>query len=218
MATRLCIFSDVHGDVHALQQAFEAAERLGCTQFVCAGDVIDYGLFPDETIALLAQRRVPTVRGNHERWVLEGTGGPSPTRDLLSDGALEWIRGLPLEWSATIEGVHVVVTHARPGSDMKGIPSSIGVDAARDLLARAGAQVLIVGHTHESFVTLVEGAGMIVNPGALLRDPGPGAESPAAPGTFGVLELPSGRFDVVQASHGAAVTIMSSSRGFDVFM
>lgn len=207
MTTRLCIVSDVHGDLQALEQALAAAERLGCTRFVCAGDVVDYGLFPDETIALLMKRRIPTVRGNHERWVLENTTSGSPTRDLLSDESLRWLRGLPLEWSEVIEDVRIVVTHARPGSDMKGISPNASVDDARGFLSRAGANVLVVGHTHEAFEISVDGAGSIVNPAALLRDPGPGDDQPPASGTFGVLALPSRRFSVHRAGDGEAVEI-----------
>jgi len=48
---RLAILSDVHADVHALTDALATIGRMGCDAIVCAGDVLDYGLFPDETIA-----------------------------------------------------------------------------------------------------------------------------------------------------------------------
>lgn len=203
MATRLCILSDVHGDIHALEKALSMAEALGCTRFVCAGDVVDFGLFPDEVIARLRERKIPTIRGNHERWVLDPRAS-SPTRDLLSDESLEWIRTLPTEWSETIDGVRIVMTHARPGSDMKGIFPNIDSDTARKFLLHVAAQVLVVGHTHESFEVVVDGVGKIVNPGALLRDPGPGEDAPPAPGSFGVLELPSRKFEVHRVSDAGA--------------
>jgi predicted phosphodiesterase len=68
--TRLALLSDVHADVHALRDALSQVDRLGVDRVVCCGDVIDYGLFPDETIALLRERRIATVRGNHDRWAL----------------------------------------------------------------------------------------------------------------------------------------------------
>jgi predicted phosphodiesterase len=206
--TRLAIFSDVHGDLQALEQAFEAASRLGCTRYVCAGDVVDYGLFPDETIALLAARGVPTIRGNHDRWALKGAGeagGSSWGADLSLPSRL-WLRGLPERWSETVEGTNVVAAHARPGSDMHGIdPRQATADEVRAMLAAARADVLIVGHTHEAFELELAGWGKIVNPAALLRDPAPGDDNPAATGTFGVLELPSGAFTVHRAADGAIV-------------
>lgn len=52
------------------------------------------------------------------------------------------------------------------------------------------ADVLIVGHTHRAFEIVVEGRGRILNPAALLRDPLPGVDVPAATGAFGVLDGP----------------------------
>ena len=63
--------SDLHADVHVLQDALHTIYQLNCDGIVCAGDVIDYGLFPDEVIGLLIQHNIPTIRGNHDRWALE---------------------------------------------------------------------------------------------------------------------------------------------------
>src|SRR5580658_692973 len=45
LMSRLAIVSDVHADVHALRDALAQIERLGCDAVVCAGDLVDYGLF-----------------------------------------------------------------------------------------------------------------------------------------------------------------------------
>lgn len=73
------------------------------------------------------------------------------------------------------------------------------------LLTAAGADVLVVGHTHVP-MHLTAPAGAIVNPGSILRQP-PRTESIPASGTFGVLELPSCRFDVHRADDGAVVEV-----------
>ena len=52
------------------------------------------------------------------------------------------------------------------------------------------------------------GDRLIANPGAVLRDPAPGADNPPATGTFGVLELPERRWRVFRASNGCEVDIL----------
>ena len=94
---RLGIVTDVHGDVHALADALAQIDRLGCDQIVCCGDVVDYGLFPDETIDLLAGRRIPTVRGNHDRWAIEGSSATGGGWDL-SKASRRFLASLPTEW------------------------------------------------------------------------------------------------------------------------
>jgi len=60
---RLAIVSDVQADVHALVDALAQAERLGCEVIACAGDIVDYGIFPQETIDLLIEKSVPCTCG-----------------------------------------------------------------------------------------------------------------------------------------------------------
>ena len=67
MTTRLAVMSDVHADLQALEAALRLARSLGCTETLCCGDTVGYGLFPDETLALLASSGVRAVRGNHDR-------------------------------------------------------------------------------------------------------------------------------------------------------
>jgi predicted phosphodiesterase len=233
--TRLGIISDVHADVHAVHDALARIDRMACDVIVCAGDIVDYGLFPEETIALLRERRVPCIRGNHDRWAVgrgradapEDTGVPvhdASGFDLSSD-AIKFLASLPTRWDAVPDGVRVAARHATPKSDMEGIDPRLatGLDARR-WLAEAEADVLVVGHTHVAFALQVAGGGLIVNPGALLRDPAhrsePGAmlfdpdtgkSVPAPPlegGTFGVLALPAKKFTVYRASDGVEVDIL----------
>jgi putative phosphoesterase len=178
---KLAFVSDVHGDVHALTDALASIAALGCDRVVCAGDLVDYWLFPDETIALLAERAIPTVRGNHDRWALapkesrSGRGGADHGETYgggrdLSDATLRFLEGLPTAWTGAFEGVRVAVHHASPRGDMDGIdPQVIDLADARAYLEKADCDVLVVGHTHVPFMLRIPGGRRIVTPGALLR-------------------------------------------------
>ena len=214
MTFRLGIISDLHADLGALQQALAHFDHLGVDQVVCAGDVIDGGDQPEQVIALLHERGIPTVRGNHERWALARHGSGEPEHDgdarklYMSPDAINWLSGLPKVWRRTIEGVRVVVVHGTPLSDMDGIyPGETGSEL-ESWLAVAEADVLICGHTHIPLLRHVSGGRLIVNPGALWRGAEAAAEAllldpsgePSRPaerpqgGCYGVLELPSKRW------------------------
>ena len=232
MATRLAIISDVHADVHAVRDALGQIERLGCAVVVCAGDIVDYGLFPEETIELLAHRKIPCIRGNHDRWAVTVDRGESTDASGwdLSPRAAGFLAQLPTSWGATIEGVRIAVHHGSPRSDMDGIyPSEATIEDARRWLAEAKADILLVGHTHIAFALHVFGGAMIANPGALLRDPAEPMEDRAwiydrdkgtfvpgparGGGTFGVLELPSKVFTVHRAADGVEIEIARATLG-----
>jgi predicted phosphodiesterase len=238
--TRLAVITDLHADVHALRDALSHIDRLACERIVCAGDLVDGGLFPIETIALLRERRIPCIRGNHDRWAVGRGHAGEPTADgegVLHDASgwdldadtMQFLADLPLAWNAVIDGVRIAVRHGSPKGDMDGIyPDAATTADAQRWLDEANADVLLVGHTHIAFRIELLGGRCIANPGALLRapalptseawllDPASGKLHPApAPGggTFGVLELPSREFHVFKASDGSEIEIVRTTLG-----
>jgi predicted phosphodiesterase len=231
--TRIAIISDVHADVHALTEALAQIDRMGCEGVLCAGDLVDCGLFPDETVARLQERAIPCIRGNHDRWRVAERAAESAEARFTEDGGgsgadlapetLQFLAALPLTWNGLFDGVRVAVRHGTPRSDMDGIyPSEASATDAARWLHDAQADVLLVGHTHLPFALTTPTGGLIANPGALLRsEPDSSKQSlaydlesktyvlaPAASGgTFGVLDLPSKNFRVFRAADGAEITI-----------
>lgn len=212
---RLAVISDVHADVHALLDALRQIDAMKCDGVVCCGDVVDYGVFPDETIAELICRKIPTVRGNHDRWAIERRAARGGGWDL-SNESKSWLRGLPTSIRIEQEGIRIAIHHASPRGDIDGIdPRGLDAELARTYLREADTDVLIVGHTHVSFAFEVEGGGLIVNPGALLREAGQGAGGPPATGMFGVLEVAGRSLEVFRAFGGSFVA-RSLSGEFEV--
>jgi len=201
---RLAILSDVHADQPALQRALEHADHFGCAVLVCAGDVVDGEPFPEETIALLRERKIPCIRGNHDRWAIGAGRAIEPNGVLsgapydasgfgLSRSAVRYLAALPTYWEAALAGARIAIHHGRPGSDMNGVYPDLDRAEARTLLEAAGADILLLGHTHEPFVAELGDGRMIANPGALW---GPGG------GTFGVLDIVDRTFKVFRAGGG----------------
>lgn len=222
--TRVAIVSDIHADALALTDALSSIKLLGCDLVLCAGDIVDYGQYPNETIEILRSERIPCIRGNHERWKLakHDSGKAATERSeeaWLSPASLAYLRALPTSWAATIDGVRVAMHHARPNSDIAGIYiEHTTVDELRLWMRQADSDVLIVGHTHIACELSAFGVGMVVNPGALIRnlnqvvttyiiDPtGRSTVNPGQPGgTFGVLELPARTFTVHRAADASLV-------------
>ena len=219
--TRIALLADIHADADALRDALRQAERLGCTQILCAGDLVGDGPHPAETIELLQEHGVICILGNHDRWKLgrEAEGDPD-----LPRACLDYLRGLPRTWRTEVAGVRVVAWHARPDSDMHGIDADLSsADELAQLLDEAEADVLVAGHTHVAMALEASGGRLVVNPGALSCDPdqarpaawhldpdtGRFAPAPEAEhGTFGVLDLPSMEFSVRRASDGTEVEIV----------
>ena len=214
MTTLLGIITDLHADEGAVRAALERLDALGVDLIVCCGDIVDGGDQPEQVIALLREREIPCIRGNHDRWAVMRNDNNEPEHDgdqrklFLKSSTVAWLAALPTRWDRTIEGVRVAVRHGTSKSDMDGIyPDATGSDLSR-WCEQAEADVLVVGHTHIPVMLHVAGGKLVVNPGALWRgaeafeaamllDPAGGptrSAERAQGGCFGVLELPSMRW------------------------
>ena len=205
------VITDVHADVHALRDALAHIDKLGVDEIVCCGDLIDYGLFPEDTLTLLRERKIRCIRGNHDRWAL--ADGVDMSGWDLTSRSIAFLESLPTSWTKAIDGVRVAVHHARPGNDMNGIPHDATDAELVELLREAATDVLIVGHTHVPFARWLPGGRLVANPGALLRDPAPGVDI-ATPGTFGLLAIENGaaRFEIRRAATGEIVQCNQNRR------
>ena len=63
---RIGVFSDTHANLEALQAVLAALEDEHVDQRVCLGDTVGYGASPNECCALIRQKTVHTILGNHD--------------------------------------------------------------------------------------------------------------------------------------------------------
>ncbi|MBS2023357.1 MAG: metallophosphoesterase family protein [Deltaproteobacteria bacterium] len=196
---RIAVFSDVHADQESLELALGRIQAMSCDVTICLGDVVDSGSNPNEVVRLLRDRQIPTIRGNHDRWAAKERSS------ALSEDVREWLTRLPTHWRMSAEGLTLAAWHARPGSDMNGIPRGFATPDLQIVARRSGADVLFVGHTHEPFCRRVIGGWMVANPGSLLRVNNPAGVPTSA--TFATLDLPSLRFKVFRVVDGSEVDL-----------
>ena len=69
---KLGVLGDVHAEDETLLAALEFFAAVGVDRVVCVGDVIDGAGDAERCISALRSREITTVRGNHERWFVEG--------------------------------------------------------------------------------------------------------------------------------------------------
>ena len=224
---KIGVISDIHGALAALNQALELIKKQGCDRVVCAGDLVDGEPYHDYVATRLMTEGISTVSGNHDRWVLEAAGLRRSSRrrhDLrrdeapqldqkvaftlnmqkLEDFTLKFLLDLPESLLFETDGLLVAVTHASPGSDMRGIEAKYTSPAmAQLLLDRVGASVLLVGHTHIPMGIRSSGGGLVGNPGSVYKPDGSECESGIGrpySGTYGVLDTKKRSWEVRKIS------------------
>lgn len=66
MKMRYLVFSDVHGNLEALERVLEEADRAHPDIVVSLGDVVGYGPDPNECILRVNERAMFCIAGNHD--------------------------------------------------------------------------------------------------------------------------------------------------------
>ena len=97
---RIAVLSDIHGNIAALDAVLDHVAGQSPELVVNLGDICSGPLWPAETADRLMPLDLPTIRGNHERQVLEpdmGGMGLSDrhARHVLRADDLDWLAGLP---------------------------------------------------------------------------------------------------------------------------
>jgi putative phosphoesterase len=174
---RLGIISDVHGNLIALGAVLADLRRRTPDAVVNLGDCVTSPLWPRETFELLDTLRLPSVRGNHDRWIAapppEET---SPTvvfaHDALTAGQRASLAGLPASLAI---GDSILAVHGTPASDVEylleeKVDERLTLATEAKLSARlegVAAGLILCGHSHHQHAAWASGGRLVVNPGSV---------------------------------------------------
>jgi putative phosphoesterase len=183
---RIGIISDVHGDYDTLMKTLEQLEHHHhVDQILCAGDLVGRGPQENAVVDVIRQRRIVTVRGNHDEFF-----------SGVSTENAQFLKQLPLEWQAQFDDMTVYMCHGKPGNNMWGMyRDHLSKTYVNMVLGALKADVLITGHTHIPLFMRVE-RGCLLNPGSLYTFNANRETSH----TYGILSLPDLNFELFDAS------------------
>lgn len=159
------VFSDVHGNLPALEAVLAGIEARGLAEALCLGDLVGYGPSPNEVALLLRERGIPTLMGNYDQGIGFATGDCGcvyKTDEQRAEGAasLVWTqRAVTAEVKAylrTLEDRFVVQTAAGELLAVHGSPRRINeylfedrpVLAMERMAREYPYRAILFGHTH----------------------------------------------------------------------
>lgn len=149
---RIVVLGDPHGDLIALEQVLRQESRPD-TLVLSAGDNVGYsdGAVSSYLCQVLEERKIRSVRGNHEAWSEDGTLFHSPPGlpRQLSEVAQRWINALPTRIrirAAARPELSISLTHCLPNW------AYVNAKEARRFLDLEEADLVLCGHTHRPAV------------------------------------------------------------------
>jgi len=169
---RIALFSDIHGNLPALDAVLDSIAAAGVRELFCLGDLVGYGPDPEGVIDRIRARRILTVRGNYDEGIgmrrgecgcyyateqakRDGETSYAFTSRAVGDEDAAWLASLPPALRFEESGVRVLLAHGSP----RKINEYLLPDRTDKLLARlaaaADADVVCVGHVHLPYHRLV---------------------------------------------------------------
>jgi predicted phosphodiesterase len=164
---------DVHGKWQLLERAIGASRMAGAEVIVCVGDIAAQPEATDRCVELLSSNGVVTVRGNHDRWLLEASQERRSIAATLKPETLRFLTDLhPTARLDTAIG-EAFISHGVGANDLGHFPVTFLTPFMKRQwrLGRLPREACFVihGHSHRSRVDVQEDVA-IVSVGPLSED------------------------------------------------
>jgi diadenosine tetraphosphatase ApaH/serine/threonine PP2A family protein phosphatase len=164
---RTLLFSDVHGNLEALEAVIVDASKRGFDKAICLGDIVGYGADPEACVTVIASMpRTASVLGNHDLAVIDSGGraylnpvaqaGVRYSEKVLSWKSIDYLKTLPLTVDSEEGFVACHASPYRPG-DWLYVLEPV---EAREALQAMLRPVAFIGHTH--FPLVHDGVGRVI--------------------------------------------------------
>jgi putative phosphoesterase len=182
--SQITIFSDVHANLPALEAVLADIEARHLNNLYCLGDLVGYGTFPNEVVAAVHERDIPTVMGNYDQGVGNssddcGCAYKTPEAKALGNRSIAWtnrhtsdenkayLRQLPAQVPVQLGDLRVMLVHGSPRKVNEYLYADRPDRGLERLLDMAEADVLMCGHTHLPYHKVLPSGRRIVNVGSV---------------------------------------------------
>jgi putative phosphoesterase len=182
---RITIFGDIHGNLPALDAVFEDMRRRELdNNLYCLGDLVGYGVFPNEVIDAIRTRVIPTIMGNYDLGVgnssddcgcayktevdqARGNRSIAWSNAHTSDDRKAYLRGLKSQIPLQMGDLRVVLVHGSPRRVNEYLYEDRPDRSLERTLDDVEADVLVCGHTHKPYHRVLPSGRHVINAGSV---------------------------------------------------
>jgi putative phosphoesterase len=175
---RIAIFSDIHGNLQALEAVIADIAAQTPDAIYCLGDLVGYGAAPNDVTERIRGARFPTVMGNYDDGVGFdrdecGCAYREERERLLGDRSLAWtkaqttadnkafLRSLHKEIRFQADGKRILLVHGSPRKMNEYLFEDRPIASFQRLAASSAANAIVFGHTHKPYVKEVDGVTFV---------------------------------------------------------
>lgn len=169
---KIALFSDIHANLPALQACFESMEAQKPDAIYCLGDLVGYNIWPNEVVAEIRKRGIPTIKGNYDEGIglgidecgcaykteedkAAGKVSISYTNEIVNSEARRYLRTLPahirVEFQLNKDSLQLLLVHGSPRKINEYLFEDRDEKSLLRIMEDAGADIMCFGHTHKPF-------------------------------------------------------------------
>lgn len=180
---RIAIFSDIHGNLTALDAVLADIHSQTFDGVYCLGDLVGYASFANEVTQRIRDSKIPTIMGNYDDGVGFdrdecGCAYREADEKRRGDQSLEWtkahttsdnkayLRTLLPELRFQADGKRVLLVHGSPRKMNEYLFEDRPVSSFQHIAQAANADLIVFGHTHKPYTKMVDGV-LFVNVGSV---------------------------------------------------
>ena len=182
---QITVFGDIHANLPALEAVFADMEARHLTDnLYCLGDLVGYGTFPNEVIAAIRARGIPTIMGNYDQGVGHssddcGCAYKTEAARELGSRSIAWsnahttddnkayLRELASRIPVQLGDLRILLVHGSPRKINEYLYEDRPVRSLERIMDGIEADVLVCGHTHLPYHRILPSGRHIVNAGSV---------------------------------------------------
>jgi putative phosphoesterase len=180
----ITIISDIHANIHALEAVLDDIERQGLQNRYCLGDLVGYGVFPNEVIERIRTEAIPTIMGNYDLGVGNdsddcGCAYGDKISEALGKRSIGWsnqhttsenkafLRSLVEHIPLQMGDLKVLLVHGSPRKINEYLYEDRPDASLERLMDGTGVDVLVCGHTHLPYHRILPSGRQVINAGSV---------------------------------------------------
>jgi diadenosine tetraphosphatase ApaH/serine/threonine PP2A family protein phosphatase len=156
----------------------------GADNLYCLGDLVGYGVWPNEVVAAIRERDIPTIMGNYDQGVGHdsddcGCAYRTAEAQALGERSIAWsnahtsaenkayLRELVANIPLQLGDLKVLLVHGSPRKLNEYLYEDRPESSLERILDAAEADVLVCGHTHLPYHRVLGSGRHVINAGSV---------------------------------------------------
>lgn len=181
---RVAVFGDIHANLPALEAVFADMDAQQLPERYCLGDLVGYATFPNQVVAAIRARDIPTLIGNYDQGVGNdsddcGCAYTNPAAEALGKRSIAWsnrhttpenkayLRAMPTQIPLLLGDLRIRLVHGSPRRINEYLFADRPDSSLERLLDTAEADVLVCGHTHIPYQRVLPSGRQVINAGSV---------------------------------------------------